>query len=67
MVFVQLRGPDHDQVTVIVLVVDAVSLIVESLHNGELDVTVGVAGVWLTTTFVVPAMETQLAIVTVTE
>ncbi len=67
MVFVQLIGPDHDQVTVIVLVVDAVSLIVESLHNGELDVTVGIAGVWLTTTFVVPAMETQLAIVTVTE
>jgi hypothetical protein len=50
-----------------VLDVEAVKVKVESLHKGPLLVTVGVAGVGLTTTVVDAGAETQFAMVTVTE
>jgi hypothetical protein len=59
-------GPVHDQVIAPGLVVDAVRLSVLSEQTGELLPATGIAGVWCTTTFTVPAAEVQLLIVTVT-
>jgi len=56
-VLLKLLGPDQLHVTGIVLVVDAVNVNALPEHTGEFDDAVGVAGVSLMITLVVPAGE----------
>lgn len=55
MVLLKLLGPDQLQVTGMVLVVEADNVSALPEHTGEFDDAVGVAGVWLMITLVVPA------------
>jgi hypothetical protein len=63
---VKLFGPDQDQVTGIVLVVEAVKFISLPVQTGVLELTTGRAGVSLTITLTVPAAEVHPASVAVT-
>ena len=62
----KLLGPDQLHVTGSVLVVDALNVNAFPVQTGVFDDAVGVAGVWFTVTFIVPAGEVQLLMVTVT-
>jgi len=63
---VYVFGPLQLHVTGTVLVVDALSVNGLPEQTGLLELAIGVAGVSLITTFVVPAAEVQPLIVTVT-
>ena len=65
-VLVKEAGPLQLQVTGIVLLVDAVNVNALPVQTGVLDDGVGVAGVWFTITFIVPAGDVQPLMVTVT-